>query len=104
MNRVNSRPASATMIASTGAGAGSSISWGSWANPCAVHLADQFGLRGEVVVEPGHGDPGGVGQLPHADGGGAPLGEEPQRRLDDAVPGGDRGRGTRCRLIAAELT
>ena len=64
----------------------------------AVHLADQVGLRGEVVVEPGHGHPGGVGELAHADGRGAPLGEEPQRRLHDPVAGGDRGGGTGAAL------
>ena len=61
-----------------------------------VHLADQLGLRGEVVVEPGHRHAGRVGELAHADGGGAPLGEESQRRLDDPVSGRDR-RGTRRR-------
>ena len=40
-----------------------------------------------MVVEAGHGDAGGVGELPHADRGGAPLREEAQRGVDHAVTG-----------------
>ena len=61
-----------------------------------VHLTDQVGLRGEVVVEAGHRDPRVVGQLPHAHRRGAPLREEPQGRLHDPVSGGDRGDGPVC--------
>ena len=69
----------------------------------AVHGADQLGLRREVVVEPGHGHAGGVGELPHAHRGGAPLGEEAQRAFDHPVPGRDRGSRAR-RPSRRELT